>query len=702
MKFLLLILGSIGLAAAQPAICSTSATDTLVRAEGLTERIGDIIYSCTGTPGTSFTVDLSVQLNTAITNRISTGNIVTGTILTVDSGSGPQAVLVQPVLLPSTTLVWNVVPVAFSAQGKMTIRMAGVRANATAIPVGAQIVALLGGSISIEQSVLAVGTPELSLYAGFSGDIICEQFGAPLPANPDSFKSLILYGSAFASTRITEGWASAFASRSAPASLNADSGTRILVVYSGFPQVAQLFVPNVIAGSDAIQPTAGGDLGVAASGGAYAPSTTGSLLLALVPGADSTGAGGTPGYTPGAVGSGTVTFDQMTQLQLVNGTAYAVYEVVDRNYTTLESAQFPTFLGLARNVVTTAVETTESVTLAPVSTVATVSATSPIPRFVALTPPNDCGIIGDCGASYFPQLSVPVTSVQYTLPVGSPGQIQYIQVENSGSGAMYWTASVTYASGSGWLVVQNPPGPTIGTLRLVAYPGSLPAGTYQATLTIDAGEAGRRFVAVTLVVTQAPAPVGPQITAVENAASFAQIPVVAGSLTTIMGSAFAGANLSATFNGLAATIDFSNATQINLLVPAALAGLTSAQLVVSAGGIGSAPLTVQVAPFEPGIFTGAVLNQDSTVNSISNGAAAGSEIYFYATGLSGSGTITVRIGSTEITSLYYAGPAPGFPGVQQINVAVPARLGGITTELYACGTSGGVEVCSLPAPLTLK
>jgi len=457
MKFLLLILGSIGLAAAQPAICSTSATDTLVRAEGLTERIGDIIYSCTGTPGSAFTVDLSVQLNTAITNRISTGNIVTGTILTVDSGSGPQAVLVQPVLLPSTTLVWNVVPVAFSAQGKMTIRMAGVRANATAIPVGAQIVALLGGSISIEQSVLAVGTPELSLYAGFSGDIICEQFGAPLPANPDSFKSLILYGSAFASTRITEGWASAFASRSAPASLNADSGTRILVVYSGFPQVAQLFVPNVIAGSDAIQPTAGGDLGVAASGGAYAPSTSGSLLLALVPGADATGAGGTPGYTPGAVGSGTVTFDQMTELQLVNGTAYAVYEVVDRNYTTLESAQFPTFLGLARNVVTTAVETTESVTLAPVSTVATVSATSPIPRFVALTPPNDCGIIGDCGASYFPQLSVPVTSVQYTLPVGSPGQIQYIPVDNSGSGAMYWTASVTYASGSGWLVVQNPP-----------------------------------------------------------------------------------------------------------------------------------------------------------------------------------------------------------------------------------------------------
>jgi uncharacterized protein (TIGR03437 family) len=90
------------------------------------------------------------------------------------------------------------------------------------------------------------------------------------------------------------------------------------------------------------------------------------------------------------------------------------------------------------------------------------------------------------------------------------------------------------------------------------------------------------------------------------------------------------------------------------------------------------------------------------VNSSTNGASGGSIIYFYATGLSGSGTITARIGGTEITNLYYAGPAPGYPGVQQINVAIPAGLGAMTTELYACGTSAGAEVCSLPVPLTLK
>jgi len=643
-------------------------------------------------------VNLSVQLNTLISNRISSGTSITGTILTVDNGSGPQVVAMQPLLLTPTTLIWDEVPLTFSAQGTLTIRIAGVRANATAIPVGAQLDAFLGGSILISESVLAVGTPEVSLYDAFSNNLICEQSGSALRGSTTSIQSLIQGGTAFTSTRITEGWAGAFAPKSAPLSLNADTGTRFLVQYSGFPQGARLFVPGVIAGSDAAQATAGGDLGVPASGGSYAPSATGSLLLALVTGADSTGAGGTPVYTRGAIGSGTVAFDSATELQIVKGVAFAVYEVVDSNPFTLETAQFPTFLGLAPNIVTTAAPTGESVTLAPVSTVATASTTSPIPRFMASTPPSDCGIIGDCGASYFPQLTVNTGSLQYNLPAGSPGQAQYLVVNNSGGGVLNWTASVSYTSGSGWLIVQTPSGTNNGTLRLDAYPGTLAAGTYQATLTIDGGAAGRRLVMVTLVVSQPAAPAGPQITMVENAASFAAVPVVPGSLTTIMGSAFTGKIVSATFNGIAATIDFSNATQINLLVPAALASQTSAQLVVTVDGVSSAPMTVQLAPFEPGIFTGGVANQDATVNSVSNAAAGGSVIYFYATGLSGAGAITVRIGSTELTNLNYAGPAPGYPGVQQINVVIPSGLGAMTTELYACGNG----VCSPPVPLTLK
>jgi len=701
MKYLFLLLVSIGALAAQPTVCSTTSAPLILRAEGLTERIGDILYTCTGPAGSQLTVNLSVQLNTGITNRLSSGNTVTGPALTVDNGSGPQAVTVQPALLTQNNLIWNGVQMTYSAQGTLTIKIAGVRANAAALGVGGQVVAQLSmssGSLLITQSSLVVGATELGLYAGSTGQLICAQNGSPLPGTI-GFANLVLE-TAFTSTRITEGFAGAFSPRTAPENLNADSGTRFIVRYSGFPQAARLFVPNVVAGSDAMQQTAGGDFGAPASGGAYAPSASGSLLLALVAGADSNGAGGSPVFTPGAVGSGTVTFDSVTELQISGGAAYAVYEVMDSNAFTLETAQFPTFLGLAPNAVTTAVQTFESVSFAPASGVTTASTNAPIPRFVASIPPSDCGIIGDCGATYFPQLTVNTASLAYKLSAGALNQTQYVPVNNSGGGILAWTASVSYTNGSGWLAFSPTSGTNNGTVRVDATAVNLGVGTYNATLTVDGGSAGRRLVPISLTVTAA-VPAGPQITAVENAASFAAVPIVPGSLTTIMGSGLSGQNVSVTFNGLPATISYDSATQINLLVPTGLSGLTSAQVVVAVDGALSAPVTAQVAPFEPGIFAGAVLNQDSTVNGMGNPAAAGSVIYFYATGLSGLGTITARIGSMELTNLYYAGPAPGFPGVQQINLVLPAGVSG-TAALYACGTSAAGEVCSVGYPLTVK
>jgi uncharacterized protein (TIGR03437 family) len=112
---------------------------------------------------------------------------------------------------------------------------------------------------------------------------------------------------------------------------------------------------------------------------------------------------------------------------------------------------------------------------------------------------------------------------------------------------------------------------------------------------------------------------------------------------------------------------------------------------------------VAVAPFEPAIFAGAVVNQDSTVNGPSNGAAAGSVIALWATGLSGSGVITAHIADRDIAVPYYAGPAPGFPGVQQVNLVIPGDLTAGTTEVYVCGASGSAaKVCSLPAAVVIR
>lgn len=704
------MMGFLGLLRAQSNLCVPIGQPVVVRAEGLTERIGDIVYDCGGIPNTTLTGNFTVFLNANVTNRISSGTTLTGIVFTIDSGSGPQPVLVQPTLNSQSSLVYNGVGLTYSPQGRAVLRIAGIRTNATQIPVGNAIAASLainGAGLLFTSSRLTVATPQRGLYAGFSSSLVCSQNGSRLP-DTINFTNLIRANTAFASTRVTEGFNDAFGARSAPANLNADSGARIIVRYSGFPDGARLFVPDVVAGSDAIQPTAGGDFGQPASGGAYAPSSSGSLLLARVAGADANGAGGTPVYAPGPIGSATVGFNSVAELSLANGVAYAVYEVVDANPSRQETAQFPAFLGLAGNgLAPSSVQTFEEVFLAPVSNAGNASATERVPRFLAIAPPADCAIVGDCG-TYLPQLSVDTSSIQYTMRAGAGGDAYYIRIHNGGMSSMPWQTAVTYQEGNGWLRIQpSASGVDDATVRVDAIPGSLPVGVYHATLTIDAGPvAGARSIAVTLVLTPAPAAIAPTpaINTVVNSASNAPAPVVPGSLTTIRGSSFTGTNKSVTFDGIPATILFSNADQLNLMAPAELGTKTSAQLVVTVDG-SSASRTVPLAPFAPAIFTGAILNQDSTVNGANSGADAGSVIYLYATGLSGAGTITGHIHDRDIALPYYAGPAPGLPGVQQVNLVVPGDLPSMTTELYICGTGAAApnnKVCSSPAPLTIR
>ncbi len=375
-----------GILSAQSSICATSAAPSNIRLEGLTERVGDIVYTCTGAPNSTITVNLTVTLNTNISNRISSGNTLTGLIFTIDNGSGPQPILTPAMLAGPSTLVYNGVALTFSPQGSLILRLAGIRANANNASLANQpIVASLSGGLVLSSTQLVVGAPQRGLYVSYSTEIVCAQNGSPLP-DTTNFANLISAKTAFASTRITEGFADAFGPRSAPANLNADTGERFIIQYSGFPSDATLYVPDVVAGSDAIRPTAGGDFGPPASGGTYAPVVNGSLLLARVRGANANGAGGTPVFVPGAIGSGTVTFNSVSQLPIVNGSAYVVYEVVDANPSAVESAQFPTFLGLPFDGSRNASETSEVAYFAPLSTVVDASSTEPLPRFAAVTP----------------------------------------------------------------------------------------------------------------------------------------------------------------------------------------------------------------------------------------------------------------------------------------------------------------------------
>jgi uncharacterized protein (TIGR03437 family) len=189
----------------------------------------------------------------------------------------------------------------------------------------------------------------------------------------------------------------------------------------------------------------------------------------------------------------------------------------------------------------------------------------------------------------------------------------------------------------------------------------------------------------------------PNITAAVNAASFAAGPLAPGSLATLSGTKLSGNNVTATFDGLPAQILYDGSTQVNVLVPSALGSKSSAQLVVTVDGNASPPLNVNLAPFAPGIFQNGILNQDNSVNSANRPAAPGSVIQIFATGLSGNGVITAKIGDQVITQPYYAGPAPALSGVQQVNLIVPADLTGATASISVCGGATPDQVVCSPA-----
>jgi uncharacterized protein (TIGR03437 family) len=692
----------VSIAGAAGLTCTPSAVTPTLHAEGLAERLGDILLMCTdGQPG-PVSGNLNVFLNVNITNKLTPQNFADA-VLTVDTGAGPVSAGVSAVIPNPNQIAFNGVNFTVPASGKVSFRLSNLRGAVNQLPSGSIVQANLsfnGAGLGLTSNNLSLGVTQTSLLSSVLAGAVPSQQGSALPDSP-TFTTLLAAGTRFASARFTEGTPDSFEPRGALA----DNGVRILARFSNLPSGARLFVPDAIAGSNATTPTAGGDFVVAASGGKYTQGGNGSLLLIRVNGADANGAGGNLALTPAP---GATAFDAVSELSVAGGSAQAVYEVVDSNPSVRESAQFPTFIGLAGSGDARSIITTEQILLGPVSSVAAASATAPVPRFAAVTPASDCTIIGDCNGSFLPKLGVDPEPLTFTLNAGAGFQIRYIRIFNTGGNVLVWNVTTTYKNGSGWLRVSPVSGLNNATIRADFLPVGLPPGAYDATLTIDAGPQGGTIqLPVHAQVNPAPPTPkpSPAITSVLNGATFAAGPLVRGSFGTIKGTNLSGQNTTVTFDGVASTMVYTSSDQLNFLVPAQMSPRSSAQVVVTVDGLAGAAQTVQLADVAPGIFNPGILNQDNTVNSASNPALVGSVIQIYTTGLlppEGGAVVDVKVHDAANLTPLYSGQAPGIPGLQQVNVRVPPGLPGITTEVVVCGTSNGKRVCSPPTPITLR
>jgi uncharacterized protein (TIGR03437 family) len=670
--------------------CLLSAQSPVLHAESLTETLGDIVISCSGLPpgpitGGSFTVLLPVNA----TNRIDANGFTSQATLSLDAGSGltPTGIAAS---INGKMITFNNVALTASPSGSLTVRISGIRGAVNQLVGSAQPVGVdLSAPLRLNTTHVAVGSLASSLFATLTGTgIPC--VGSPVPSTL-TMTNLFAAGTAFASTRVTEGFAGAFTARGA----GEDSGTRFLINYSGFPAGAHVYLPDRVAGSDAAKPSLAGDLGGSATVGQYIPGS-GTLLLTRVLGTDPNAAGGLAlaplgGPTP-------VTLDSVTEVPLTNGSGYAVYEVVDANSTLTENAQFPTFVALPAG--SPAATGHETISLAPISTVAAATSGDPVPRFTATTPGSDCQLVGDCQASYFPKLNVPAGPILLTAIAGGPmtSPAGYIPVQNAGGGTLIWNVAVNYGNGSGWLRLDLPSNMTDGgSVRVYAEAQNLAAGAYAANIVVSAGQVGSQTIPVTLTV-QAPAPVLPTpavtISQIVNATSFTPSPLVAGSLATLQGSHLSGKTVILTVGGEPATILFLSDTQINFQVPQGVGSQGSADVVVTADGISSAPVKAALAPAYPAIFAHGIRNQDWSENMAGNPAARGTVLQIFGTGIPNSATLSVQIGNQMNLVPLYAAGAPTVPGVQQVNVGIPSGLPAGTAQLVLCASINGQPYCS--------
>ena len=314
-----------------------------------------------------------------------------------------------------------------------------------------------------------------------------------------------------------------------------------------------------------------------------------------------------------------------------------------------------------------------------------------------------------------PLIALSPSSIIVTASRGVNPPPQSISVQNSGAGVLGWNATSTTQSGGNWLSIGPVSGTAPSTITATINSAALPAGAYIGTVTVSAlagsgAPNSPQIVPITLLVD------APSVAAqgIVNAASYSKDGVFS---PNTFASLF-GSNLSSTTTGastaalpttlggtqvlvneIPAPLSYVSSGQINFVIPPGVTG-ASAQVVVVSNGVRGAITQINIAAATPGIFSadfsgggqGAILNQDSSLNSVQNPALSNTVVQIYMTGLgattppavSGQPAGTSPLSTTQINStvtiggiqaeLLFSGLAPGFVGAYQLNVRIPAGV----------------------------
>jgi len=260
-------------------------------------------------------------------------------------------------------------------------------------------------------------------------------------------------------------------------------------------------------------------------------------------------------------------------------------------------------------------------------------------------------------------------------------------VGNGGGGQLLFTQSISYQSGSNWLSVSSTVTSLAGvTINLAADPSALALGTYQATVTINAGDWGSQNVTVTFNV----GPQGPKLAVSQSAVTLSAPSLGTAQQTSLAVTNAGPGQLSFTVsisyqsgtNWLSASpTSGTNNTTIDLTAnPGALApGIYQATVAVNGGTAGSATVTVTFNVGSPGVTIQGIVN---AANLQPGPVTAGSYVSIFGVSLAGTNVqVTFNTLAAGVT----------YDGATQINVLTPAALGSATQASVVAVIDGQVS-----------
>ncbi len=328
----------------------------------------------------------------------------------------------------------------------------------------------------------------------------------------------------------------------------------------------------------------------------------------------------------------------------------------------------------------------------------------------------------------------------FTAPAGSTALVcSSLRIAGFAGALLDWTATPS----ASWLAVNPGSGRSPASTTVCANPAGLAAGNYSAQLAVAAPSLSSTQNVLALLTVAPPVTFGSS--GVVNAASFANQPLTAGQIVSLFGANLASQTAQATtfplltdlggtrvtIAGVPARLLYVSSGQINLVTPSGLTGST-ASLSVSNGSVSSPPVVLPVAHQSPGMFTvlgngvgaGAITHVDFSLVTRAAPLAAGEPFSVYLTGLGpldspvadgapaptdplarATNSVRVLVDGQE-ASLYFAGAAPGFAGLQVVIATAPATLarrfpemvvevGGVPSNRF---TAGGPSLLDVTPP----